>query len=1648
MSRKKKIALFVVVGLVATLALLCGTTIYIVRLPRTVSDQETIVLGQTRFAPGSRAAMRIAVRDTHDNSPVADATIAVSLVPASGGRGLTLFEGTTDELGTAEVAFHVPEEAEPAQTLVVEVRSALGRDRVERPVTIERDYRVLLTTDKPIYQPGQTIYIRALTLSTFDLRPAAGQEIVFVVTDARGNKVFRETAVTSEYGIAATDFTLAREVNTGRYNISVTLGDTSSERSVTVEHYVLPKFRVQVTTDRSFYLPGERVTGRVNAAYFFGRAVEEGQVELTGYVFDIERQQVLSLQGTTDSEGVFEFEFDLPDYFVSGLESHVSTFILEAAVTDQAQHTEQVNIGLPVAQQRIVIEAVPESGELKPGVENILYVITAYPDGSPAACDLAVNVNGVDYQASTGDYGLGELRFVPDRPGAELTIAARDAQGNEATTTLYTEGEWTSEYVLLRPERAMYRVGDTMVLEVLTSADSGAVYLDIVREGQTVSTRALQVKDGRAEAAVDLTEDLFGTLELRAYKILSMGEIVRDTRLVVVDAPRDLTLAVVADRDEYRPGDTAAVDFDVSDPEGTGVPSALGIAVVDESVFAVQEQDPGFAKLYFLLERELLQPRYDVHGLSLPGLMTEPADEPALRETQDRSARALLAGAGGTILSPMVNSRQENLRRAEERVANYFTALSRILFAAALLIPVVIVGLALAALAREKVLGRGIALGVGAVGWLVVILLLLPAPEWVETPLERLGYWLEEAFESDAWIVGGLLLAGLVAFIGLAVRAWRRAEGLLGSQLLLYLTYTALLPLLAFAALTSGQNPDGPALIALLVAYLLIPTGFLLRSAGYGARRQGWAAAGMLTLSGFALAGTLLPVVALASASSDMMLGAAPRHQRLLRGGAPEMWGMEMQEEALMMATPVPAIVSEDGRIAEMTASEPPRLRQFFPETLFWLPEVVTDEKGHARVLIPMADSITTWRLSALASSQDGRLGATTVGLRVFQDFFIDLDLPVALTQNDEVSVPVAVFNYLPESQAVRLELAQDDWFTLLDEAEKELTIGANDVEVVYFRLRATRFGRHALQVTAWGERMSDAIQKEVTVHPDGLRFDFAISDRLEVGTEVETAIPIPAQAIPGTARVDVKIYPGIVSQVVEGLDSILRMPYGCFEQTTSTTYPNVLVMDYMRSTGQATPEILMKAEEYINLGYQRLTTFEVDGGGFSLFGDAPADRMLTAYGLQEFSDMARVHAVDEAIIERAAQWLLAQQSANGSWEPDQGLVHEDIWVGLDRLPVTAYVVWSLVDAGYGDDPRVEQGLSYVREFRSQGGDAYVLALVANALVAGTPDEGTTQQALDALAEAAVRNGNVVYWPSGVATMMGSRGETGSIETTALAAYALIRAGAYPDLANGALTYLMQHKDSHGTWYSTQATILSLKALLLSVHNAAERVDATVRVSFNGRSADPIRVTTENYDVVQVVSFDDISADTANSVHIRVEGEGNLMYQVAGSYYLPWADVPPTPAEQELITIDVDYDRRELTVNDTVEVGVTVALNQPGGVAEWVLVDLGVPPGFQVLAEDLNALVARDTDRPADYEGPRIKRYELTGRQVLVYVEGLSEGLPLTFRYRLRARYPIVAQTPASRVYDYYNPDVADTRAPQTLTVLPTQPAFGDEKGE
>ena len=1661
MNRKRLLRAVAITLLVLIVAGVIVATVYYQNLPERLSQHETIILGQNRFVPGSNAAIRVVVRDSSNAQPLSNAEVSVKLLDKDSGATQAVFSGRTDDSGLANVSFHVDPSFGFEQTLIVETRSELGSDKVERPVTIDRDYRILLTTDKPLYQPGQIIHTRALALGAFDRIPASEKEIEFVIADGKGNKVFRKTAETSAFGVASLDFQLASEVNTGNYKISAYLDDMSSEKTVTVEHYVLPKFNVELETDRSYYLPGQHAAGTIQSAYFFGKPVAYSDVLIEGYTFDVAREVVFTIEGQTDDVGSFSFDFDLPGYIAgTDFEGGLGRFYLQASVTDQTNHAETSNLSLPVAGSALVVDVVPEAGVLRQGVDNILYLMTSYPDGSPAETEISIEFyeTGEVVSAETGEFGLAEIHFTPQSSWQSIAVQARDPFGNYTEQYFDFEGDWVTDNVLLRPDKPVYRVGETMLLSILTANPSGTVYLDIIREGQTVSTRSMLVDEGQTMIAVDLTPDLYGTLELHAYKILASGQVTRDTRLVVVDEAADLGVALKPSKDTYLPGEIALVDVSVTDPQGNGVQSVLGMAIVDESVFALAEQDPGFAKLYFMLEAEILTPKYDLHGFSVPDLVSGyDFPDPILEEAVQGAARASLASSISSYnpFSLEVNSHQDAMQNARQKQSSFFAGLGTALYVLTMIVALFILILALISLKQAAVFWQSVTLALLILLGLFIFILFVPLGQnydWARSSLDRLGVIMDFLSYRAEGLLAVLFLVGIAAFIALVVTAIRRKDGSLGWSLGLMIFNFVILLMMVMAVSRAGVYPKNIWLMLGIIAYLFLPLAFFLRFAGYVWKGRALAAIAALPLALFLLV-AFIPVMANgvavhnwggAMVKEEDLMEAVPQGMVLRDAEMPAM-AMEMEEMAVDEAMPAPA---ESGEGA--SAQEAPRLRQYFPETMLWLPDAETDQNGELDLEFDVADSITTWRMTALASSQDGRLGSVSAPLRVFQDFFIDLDLPLALTVGDEISVPVGIFNYLSESQTVRLELEQAEWFTLMDDPEKEITIASNDISVVYFSIKAEDFGSNKLKVTAWGSKMSDAIQKEVRVYPDGKQIYFTSSDRLEPGKTIHEDFAIPEDAVPGTQNLLVKIYPGIVSQVVEGLDSILRMPYGCFEQTTSTTYPNVLVMDYMNTTGQSSPEVQFKAEEYINLGYQRLLTFEVLGsGGFSLFGDAPADRMLTAYGLQEFSDMARVHPVDRALIDRAAEWLLSQQMSDGAWENDRGLVHEDTWskLGNDKLPVTAYITWSLLEAGFGEDARTQNGLAYVKEHQSQSEDAYVLALVSNALVAGdihASQSGSlqlsspTQSALDRLANMAKRDNGAVFWLSGVATFMGSEGQTGSIETTALAALALLKSEAYPDLANGAMTHLIKQKDSFGTWHSTQATILSLKVLLQSVRSGAENVNADVTVTLNGGQAKQLQVTPENFDVVQLLKFDDINIGRENRVEIKVQGEGSLMYQVSGSYYLPWqmlAAYPELVNEEELVTIDVDYDRTELSVNDTVEVAVDVRLNQPGGKAESALIDLGIPPGFTVESEDLAALVARFDDVPEDYAFPTIERFELTGRQVLVYISNLTAGEVLAFSYRLRAKFPLSAQTPASNVYDYYNPNVSGISTPQQLIV-------------
>jgi hypothetical protein len=130
------------------------------------------------------------------------------------------------------------------------------------------------------------------------------------------------------------------------------------------------------------------------------------------------------------------------------------------------------------------------------------------------------------------------------------------------------------------------------------------------------------------------------------------------------------------------------------------------------------------------------------------------------------------------------------------------------------------------------------------------------------------------------------------------------------------------------------------------------------------------------------------------------------------------------------------------------------------------------------------------------------------------------------------------------------------------------------------------------------------------------------------------------------------------------------------------------------------------------------------------------------------------------------------------------------------------------------------------------------------------------------------------------------------------------------------------------------------------------------------------------------------------------------------------------PPSEEPISIAVDFDKAELTTKDTVRCSVRVANKRPG-IAKMIVVDVGIPPGFTVLTEDLESLV-----------GSRFQKFQVAGRQVIFYLNELSSESPIEWSYRLQAKFPIRALTPQSVAYEYYNPEIRAVSAPQELSVI------------
>ena len=260
-----------------------------------------------------------------------------------------------------------------------------------------------------------------------------------------------------------------------------------------------------------------------------------------------------------------------------------------------------------------------------------------------------------------------------------------------------------------------------------------------------------------------------------------------------------------------------------------------------------------------------------------------------------------------------------------------------------------------------------------------------------------------------------------------------------------------------------------------------------------------------------------------------------------------------------------------------------------------------------------------------------------------------------------------------------------------------------------------------------------------------------------------------------------------------------------------------------------------------------------------------------------------------------------------------------------------------------------------------------------------------------------------------------------SVETTGYALLALLERGDAINAANAA-RWLATRRNAFGGYGSTQDTVVGLQGLIEYAAQARFDVDMTVDLAAGDWSRQ-VAINAANADVVQIVELPDGADLQDKRRRLRPGGDpGGAAVQYAGSGAAGGGNVPRS-------TLSTAPTTWRLTTSLKLRPAFAFtppASPGPAPDAGMVVLDVAVPTGFAPVTDTVAALVD---------DNAQVKRYEIAGRKVILYLEDRTPGEELELRFDARAQYPVRAQGVTSQAYSYYTPHWRGETLGESVTV-------------
>jgi len=693
--------------------------------------------------------------------------------------------------------------------------------------------------------------------------------------------------------------------------------------------------------------------------------------------------------------------------------------------------------------------------------------------------------------------------------------------------------------------------------------------------------------------------------------------------------------------------------------------------------------------------------------------------------------------------------------------------------------------------------------------------------------------------------------------------------------------------------------------------------------------------------------------------------------------------------------------------------------RTDFRETVYWNPTVQTNARGEAEVSFAVSDAVTSFRATAEGFSAAGLAGGGEATIQSRLPLVLDAHLPTEVTSGDTVKLPITIANETDEPLEATLEAKFGTAFRLVSNPlSGKVKIKAKDKTTVEFPLEVVATdGAADVELRIASKGLMDEVKKQIRVVPKGFPVEIAASGTARKGESSRQVIELSG-ALPGTVHASVQMYPSPVAAIASGMDGMIREPGGCFEQASSTNYPNIMILGYLDKTSDgADPALIAKTKTVLDKGYKLLTGYESPEKGYEWFGQNPGHEALTAYGLMEFADMSKVYDVDKKMVERTADWLMARRDGQGGFQRNAKAL--DSFGRASPTTTNAYIMWALSEARRTQNLTKE--LQMQKTLGGETKDPYLLALAANTNLVAAPKAAETAAMAKRLAGLQSKDGS---FPGAKETITMSGGESLTIEATALSVMALLKAspnGEYEPQIRAGVEWLNSKRGGYGAWGNTQATILGLKALTAyAEHSRAMAVAGSATLVINGKDAGTLRFEKGRKEPLVWKDLAGKLSPGKNTIEVRLEGAAQLPYTVSVDY----RSTQPASAPRAKVAVSTELLKTQAKMGDGVTLRANIE-NKTGEGIPMTLARIGLPGGTVFQTWQLKEL--RDKGL--------IDFYETRPREVILYWRALPPNAKKSVDLNLLAKVPGTYEAPASSTYLYYTAEDKAWAKPVAITI-------------